>query len=153
MQEFTEEAKKFWAEKEKEKGGKLSFFTFATYLGMSSKRSPSLGGLLYIIDNKIYFEDFEKDNWLIKIIGRKQKYEKTEFSINIKDISETKVISRNSAFNCMAGYIKGEETRALSPFLMVLMKPILQISLKNKNSLFFEIMKLQDFLKTVGKTI
>ncbi len=151
MQDYSEEARKFWAEKEKEKGGKVSFFTFATYLGMSSRRSPSYGGLMYIIDKKIYFEDFEKENWLVKLMGRKQKYEKTEFNLNVKDIVETKVVSRNSAFNCMAGYISGEETRPLSPLLKILMKPILQINLKNRSSLFFEIMKLQDFLKSVGK--
>jgi hypothetical protein len=57
-----DESKKFWEEREKDKGGKLGFFTFATYMGISSEKPVNTGGLLYTIDRKIYFEDFEKEN-------------------------------------------------------------------------------------------
>jgi hypothetical protein len=33
-----DESRKFWEEKEKEKGGKVGFFTFATFLGISSEK-------------------------------------------------------------------------------------------------------------------
>ena len=99
MKDVESEARKFWEEKESEKGGKVTFYTFATFLGRSSDRQVTNGGLVYIIDDKIYFEDFEKENWLVKLISRKQKYEKTEFSVKRSEISLTRIVTRNSALN------------------------------------------------------
>ena len=59
MRDVQNEAKKFWEEKEAEKGGKVSFYTFATFLGRSSDRHVTNGGLIYRIGERVYFEDFE----------------------------------------------------------------------------------------------
>jgi hypothetical protein len=147
MKDVENEAKKFWEEKEAEKGGKVTFYTFATFLGRSSDRQLTNGGLIYIIDDRIYFEDFEKENWLMKLIARKQTYEKTEFSIKMEDISLTKIVSRNSALNCIGGYCEGPETKELSPFTKLFAKPVVQIMMKNGSSLFFDIMRGQDFIE------
>jgi hypothetical protein len=151
MQDSESEARKFWAEKEAEKGGKVNFYTFATFIGRSSDRHVTNGGLLYTIDDRVYFEDFEKDNWLMKLISRKSKYEKTEFNFAIDDIAETKVISRNSAMNCIAGYADHTETRSLSPFMKIFSKPIVQIDLKTGQSMFFDIMRAADFFKALQR--
>jgi len=149
MEEVNNEAKIYWDEKEKEKGGEVEFFTFATYLGRSSERSAAFGGLLYIINKKIYFEDFEKESWLLRLMGKKRKYEKTEFSIDINDITKTKVTSRNSALGCIEGYVNADETKTLSLLLKIISKPIVQMTLSNGSAIFFEIMKLGDFIKAV----
>ena len=52
----------FWKEREDEKGGKIQFNTFATFIGRSGEKKVDLGGLVYLINNIVYFEDFEKDN-------------------------------------------------------------------------------------------
>ena len=116
MRDVENEAKKFWEEKEAEKGGKVSFYTFATFLGRSSDRHVTNGGLIYRIEERVYFEDFEKENWLVKFIARKNRYEKTEFNFKIEDIEDTKIISRNAALNCIAGYTASSETKSLTPF-------------------------------------
>ena len=77
MHDVENEAKKFWEEKEAEKGGKVSFYTFATFLGRSSDRHVTNGGLIYRIGERIYFEDFEKENWLVRLIARKQTFRQT----------------------------------------------------------------------------
>ena len=149
MKDVEEEAREFWAKKEQEKGGKVEFYTFATYMGRWSDRSVTLGGLIYIIKNSIYFEDFEKENWILRIVQRKSKYEKTEFSINIADISETKMTSRNSALNCIEGLIEPGSTKTLAPIMKLLAKPVVQINLKNGSALFFEIMKAGEFINSL----
>ncbi len=149
MKDVENEAKKFWEEKEAEKGGKVTFYTFATFLGRSSDRQVTNGGLIYIIDDRIYFEDFEKENWLLKLVSRKQKYEKTEFSIKSGDISLTRIVSRNSALNCIAGYCESSETKELSTFSKLFAKPVVQIMMKNGSSLFFDIMRASDFIRAL----
>ena len=149
MKDVESEAKKFWEEKEAEKGGKVTFYTFATFLGRSSDRQVTNGGLIYCIDDRIYFEDFEKENWLIKLVARKSKYEKTEFNFKTDDIEDTKIVSRNSALNCIAGYTEGSETKPLTPLMRLFAKPVVQIIMKNGTSMFFDIMRASDFLDSL----
>ncbi len=151
MKDVEQEAREFWVKKEQEKGGKVTFYTFATYMGRRSDRSVTLGGLVYIIKNNIYFEDFEKENWILRIVQRKSTYEKTEFSINMDEISETKITSRNSALNCIEGYIEPENTKTLAPLMKLLAKPVVQINLKNGSALFFEIMKAGEFISSLHR--
>ncbi len=149
MNTTTEESKKFWEEKEKEKGGKVHFFTFATFLGKTNDKQVTLGGLLYIVDYRVYFEDFEKDNWFAKIITKKKNYEKTEFSFNISDINDTRIVSKGSTLNCIAGNINDEDTKSVSNILKTLFQSAVQIRLKKGYSYFFEIMRDRDFLKAL----
>jgi len=149
MRDVENEARKFWEEKEAEKGGKVSFYTFATFLGRSSDRQVTNGGLIYRIEDKVYFEDFEKENWLMKLIARKSTYEKTEFSFKISDIELTKIISRNAALNCIAGYAESSNTKPLSPLMRVFAKPVVQITMKNGTSMFFDIMRVSEFLEAL----
>jgi hypothetical protein len=151
MRDMEEEARNFWKDKEAEKGGKVNFYTFATFLGRSADRQVTNGGLIYTIDDRVYFEDFEKESWLIKLISKKQKYEKTEFSFDISDINRSKIISRNSALNCIAGYVDSENTRILSPLMKLFSKPVVQIVMKNGTSMFFDIMRAGDFINTLNK--
>jgi len=149
MKDVEQEAREFWAKKEEEKGGRVKFYTFATYMGRWSDRSVALGGLVYIVKNNIYFEDFEKENWILRVVQRKSKYEKTEFSIDIDDISETKITSRNSALNCIEGFVEPGNTKTLAPLMKLLAKPVVQINLKNGSALFFEIMKAGEFINSL----
>jgi len=144
-----DESRKFWEEKEREKGGKVDFFTFATFLGTSSERQVNTGGLLYTIAGRIYFEDFERENWFSKILGRRQKWEKTEFSIDRNDIAEFKRVSKNSALNCITGLVADTETRSISPIVQFLAQSVLQIRLKRGYSLFLDVMREKDFLTAI----
>jgi hypothetical protein len=102
--------------------------------------------LIYRIEERVYFEDFEKENWLVRLIARKSTYEKTEFNFKIEDIEDTKIISRNAALNCIAGYVENGETKPLSPFMRLFAKPVVQLAMKNGTSMFFDIMRPSDFL-------
>jgi len=149
MKFHNEETRKFWEQREKEKGGKLGFFTFATFIGKSDDRSCNLSGLLYQIGNDLYFEDFEKENWLLKIIGRKEKYEKTEFGFLIDEIEDIKTVSRSNALNSIQGIISDRELKPVSRLARIFSQPVTQIMMRRGYSFFFEIMRYQEFLKAV----
>jgi hypothetical protein len=140
------ESRQFWEEREKEKGGKVSFFTFATFLGRSGDKQLNLGGLLYLINKTLTFEDFEKENWLLKILNRKREYEKTKFEIKKDDIVETKLVSKNTALNCISGFVDDADTKTLTGVGGLFLQKVFQIRMKGGYSLFFEIMKIKEFL-------
>jgi hypothetical protein len=144
-----DESRKFWEEKEREKGGKVTFFTFATFWGISSEKQVNTGGLLYTIDGTIYFEDFERENWFSKILGKRQKWEKTEFAVKKKDIVEFKKVSKNSALNCITGLVPDTETKTVSQVFQFLAQSVLQIRLRRGFSLFLDVMREKDFLSAV----
>jgi len=151
MSKTEEDYIAFWEERESQKGGKVKFYTYAKYLGRSNLESSELGGLLYIIDKKLYFEDFEKDNWFSKILGQKKKYEKTELNINIDSIKELKTTSKGSALNCITGVIDDESTKIFLNLQRLFFQPIIQIKLKEGYSHFFDIMRSKDFLKAINE--
>ena len=151
MTHVEDEAKKFWEDIEKERGGKVTFFTFATFLGESRGKQVTLGGLLYVVKDIVYFEDFEKENWFAKLLSRKQKWEKTEFSFSKKNIVEVRLVSKGAALNCVGGYIDEAETRPISKIFAALFQSVVQIRLKSRGSLFFDIMRNKDFLKALLK--
>jgi len=149
MKNTEEDSKKFWEEVGNKKGGKVGFYTFANFLGESGGKPVSLGGLIYTVDDIIYFEDFEKDNWFAKIISRRQKYEKTEFSLRKEDIEEVKIISKSSALNCISGLIEDTGTKPFAKILAILFQSVIQIRLKSTGSFFFDIMRDKDFIKAL----
>ena len=151
MTNVEDEAKKFWQEIEKQRGGKVNFFTFATFLGESGGKQVTLGGLLYVVKDIVYFEDFEKENWFAKIFSRRQKWEKTEFSFDKKKIIEIRLVSKGAALNCIAGYINEAETKPISKLFAALFQSVVQIRLKSRGSLFFDIMRNKEFLKALSK--
>ena len=153
MEKLNEEAKKFWEEKEKEYGAPVKFYTFATFLGKSRGKSVHLGGLIYIINGKLHFEDFEKDNWFSKLITRDKKYEKTEFSIDLNMIEKIQLVTKSSSFNCILGNIDDDKTKIIKGVSRLIFQPVTQIKLKDDNSYFFETMRhkeLFDILKYVN---
>ena len=128
----------FWAEIEEKRGGKVSFFTFSKFIGRSRSDILNLPGLLYVVNNRAYFEDFEKDNMLAKLIGRKRKYEKTEFSFQIADVEKVQHVNQGNALKCISGVIADQDVKALSKAARIFTNPVYQLILSTRESLFFE---------------
>lgn len=140
----------FWAEIEERRGGKVSFFTFSKFLGRSRSEFESLPGLFYVVGNGAYFEDFDKDNMLSKLMGRKKKYEKTEFSFQLPDVEDVRIVTQGNAMKCIGGVIADKDVKTLSGFSKIFTSPVYQILLNTGESLFFEqLMDEKAFLKAV----
>ncbi len=141
----------FWRKTGEKRGGEIGFFTFATLLGRSGDGPLGLPGLLYAVGDRIWFEDFERDNWLSKILTSRQKYEKTELCFDKSEVVFSRVVSRTGAYRCIGGGIAPELVHPMSAFGRLFSAHALQVGLRDSSSLFLEIMREGDFRELLGK--
>ena len=95
----------FWKETALKRGGEITFFTFATLVGRSGGALLNFPGLLYKSGETFWFEDFERDNWLAKILSSRRKYEKTEMFFAAGEVQFVRLVSRMSAARCIGGAV------------------------------------------------
>lgn len=141
----------FWQKTGEKRGGTVGLFTFATLLGRSGDGILALPGLLYTVGDFVWFEDFERDNWLSRILGSRQKYEKTELSFARTEVAFTRLVSRGAAYRCIVGKVPTGSLRSLAPVAGFFISHAVQIGFQDSSSVFFEIMKEEEvrvFLRT-----
>ncbi|MGA2640029.1 MAG: hypothetical protein ABSG21_03875 [Spirochaetia bacterium] len=136
----------FWRQTAAKRGGEIGFLTFATLLGRSSDQPLELPGLLYMVGDTVWFEDFERDNWLAKIMGGRKQFEKTEISFARGEVRTTQLVSRSGAARCIAGAVAPEKLKPVSAVSRILSIPIVQVSLSNETSLFFDMIRRDEFI-------
>ena len=141
----------FWQNTGEKRGGTVELFTFATLLGRSGDGILGLPGLLYTVGDFVWFEDFERDNWLSRILGARQKYEKTELSFARTEVAFTRVVSRGAAYRCIVGKAAPSSLGSLSPLVQFFISHAVQIGLQDSSSVFFEIMKEEEVRKFLGR--
>ena len=146
-----EDPDEFWQRTAEKRGGQVGFLTFATLLGRAADRVMDLPGLLYVVGDTIWFEDFERDNWLARIMGGRKKFEKTELSFGRAEIRESRLVSRSSAMRCVAGGIQVDQLHAVSALGRVLSTPIVQVTLHNGTTLFFDMIRRAEFVSQVAQ--
>jgi hypothetical protein len=79
---------KFWQEKEKATKSRLITRTAANYKsGYPGLENPVEGGLLYLMENGFYFENFQSTNFLANVIF-KQDFEKISFHIPLDKVAD-----------------------------------------------------------------
>ncbi len=135
----------FWKETALKRGGEITFFTFATLVGRSGGALLNFPGLLYKSGETFWFEDFERDNWLAKILSSRRKYEKTEMFFAAGEVQFVRLVSRMSAARCIGGAVAPEKLAPVSFFARFFTTPVTQVGLKDGTSLFFEIMQRREF--------
>jgi len=136
----------FWRQTAAKRGGEIGFLTFATFMGLSSNQPLDLPGLLYLVGDTVWFEDFERDNWLAKIVGGRKRFEKTEISFARGEVRTTQLVSRSGAARCIAGAVAAEKLSPVSAVGRILSIPIVQVSLSNETSLFFDMIRRDEFI-------
>jgi len=141
-----ESPEEFWRQTAAKRGGEIVFRTFATLLGRSADQPLDLPGLLYLVGETVWFEDFERDNWLSKIMGGRRKFEKTEISFIRAEILGARLVSRASAARCIAGAVPAEKLSPVSAVGRILSTPIVQVSLSGGTSLFFDMISRNEFI-------
>jgi|WetSurMetagenome_2_1015567.scaffolds.fasta_scaffold509523_2 hypothetical protein len=141
----------FWRRTGEKRGGTVGIFTFATFLGRSGAESLSLPGLMYTVGDMVWFEDFERDNWLARIFGGKRQFLQTEVGFPRSEVTSTRTVSRGTAYRCVRGGVTPEQARAMSPFLRVFSTPVLQVVMDSGQALYFEIMKLAEIKRFLDK--
>ena len=143
---MDEESKIFLAQLEEENGGKLEFRTYTTYLGKGGGEIINLGGLFYIVEDKLIFEDFEKQGGPLQLFFRKKgKYEKFKFSINLSDIDRIDLVNLSLATSAVSRSNKPEALPAVSGLKKILFRNLSQILLNDRSTYYFEIFNLKEF--------
>jgi len=141
-----EDPEEFWRQTAAKRGGEIGFLTFATLLGRSADQPLDLPGLLYTVGDMVWFEDFERDNWLAKIMGGRRKFEKTEVSFSKAEVRATRLVTRSGAARCIGGAIPAEKLSAASAVGRILSNPIVLVTLSNGTSLFFDMIRRTEFV-------
>ncbi len=147
----NESVAEFWQKTAQKRGGEIGLSTFATYHGRSGDKYLGLPGLMYTVGNTVWFEDFQKDNWLSAILDpRKKSYVKTEFEFSKLDVAFIRLVSFPNALQCIKGGANPNKLPTISSLAKFFSTTVVQISFTQGHSLFFEIMKREemiDFLK------
>jgi hypothetical protein len=130
----------FWRQTGERRGGEVGYRTFATFLGIAGESPLGLPGLLYRVGDVLWFEDFEKDNWLARILSSKKSFQKTEVSFRVDEVAFTRVVSRRAASRAIAGSVAPGDLRPMPGLVRSFAASVLQVGLSNGTSLFFEVM-------------
>ncbi len=93
---MEEDVNEFLAALERDNGGPVQLKTYGLWLGANSAPGqPEVGGLLYVIQDRLFFEDFEKQAGLLGLIvpkSKKNRYVKFKTSIDIHAIEQISCI-------------------------------------------------------------
>ena len=82
----TEYIKEFWQQKEKETGSKLVIPSYADlFSGWEGIALPA-PGLLYLMENGFYFENFENNNFMSNLLTKKETFKKINIHIAAESI-------------------------------------------------------------------
>ncbi len=147
MHAENESVAEFWQRTAQKRGGEIGLYTFAAYLGRSGDKFLGLSGLMYTVGNTVWFEDFQKENWLSFILDpRKKSYTKTELEFSKGDVAFTKLVSIPNAMRCIKGGADPNKLPTISSLAKFFSTTVVQISFTQGHSLFFEIMKWEEMI-------
>src|SRR6056297_3118654 len=101
---MSSESENLLKQLELENGGKIEWKTYAFLISLNNRSVVSKGGLLYIVDGDLIFEDFESDRPIYRVIGTKQKtYQKTKLKAPLASIVNVQIMTRTNALKTLRG--------------------------------------------------
>jgi hypothetical protein len=146
----AEDPAAFWRATAEKRGGKIGFLTYASLLGRSSDTVLDRPGLLYTVGPAVWFEDFERDNWLTNVMGRTSTFVKTEITFSIPDVAFTRLVSRASALACIAGKREPAQVPAATTLSRFLGTPFVEVGLRDGTALFIDVIRRKEFMTLLG---
>ncbi|MCX7030605.1 MAG: hypothetical protein NTU62_10870 [Spirochaetes bacterium] len=141
----------FWRGVGERRGGEVGFTSFATYMGRAGDGPADLAGLLYRVGDRFWFEDFERESWLLRILPPRRPFAKTEISFERASVTAGRVVARTTAYRCLRGGVAPGSTAALGRVGRLFTTPVVQLLLADGSALFFEVMRERDFLAELGR--
>lgn len=148
-----DESVEFRTEREEKFGGPIRFMTYATYMGEAGAgSSPHRGGIFYVINDTLHFEDFERQSTLLSLMGQKEKYSKTEMSMELADLSIVREIREKDARDCIFCLIDESQILPMKNGLFSLFsKPALQLLFTGRPSLFFDFLDRKGIMNVANE--
>jgi len=142
----------FWRGIGERRGGEVGFRSFATYAGRSGDGPAGLTGLLYRVGDRFWFEDFERDSWLLRILPPRRPFAKTELSFERGAVTDVRIVSRGTAYRCLRGSLPPAAAAPLGRVGRLFSTPVVQVTLDDGSALFLEIMREREFLVELSAT-
>ena len=141
----------FWRGVGERRGGEVAWYSFATFVGRAGGGAVQLPGLLYRVDDRFWFEDFERESWLLRILPPRRPFAKTEVLFDRAAVSVVRVVSRAAANRCVRGALAPAATPALGRAARLFSTPVVQVGLADGGAHFFEVMRENEFLADLAK--
>jgi len=148
---MTPESDELLKQLEHENGGPILWRTYAFLLTQEGRRIGSLGGLLYIVGDRLIFEDFESQRPYYLVLGARRKtYRKTKLQAPIDSVTSLTPLSRSDAQRVMEGKISLDEVKVPSGIRKFLDRTVHALRFTEGDPWFCELFDpagLGDFLK------
>lgn len=132
---------------EQEFSGPIRFKTYANFLGFSTPERIEKGGLLFVINDTLYFEDFERKLGLLDLVGlqNREVYQKFRTSCLIRDISAHFTARTAAVKQVIKGYRPLERIRPTNIVVKSFVKTCYVITLTSGPSWFMEVLDDTEF--------
>ncbi len=131
---------------ETENNGKVAYKTYSLFLGQTGKGEKNLGGLLYIVNDRVIFEDFERQGGMLQLlIKKKETYEKTKFSFERSSISRINSVTRSSALKAVRYGTNPAGIKPASGITKFLSRTLTQIFMNDGSAYYFELFDEKNF--------
>ena len=139
MSKTDDDAAAFIRALEEQNGGRLEWKSYAFYMGTSGYNdSVTLGGLIYVVAGKLVFEDFEKENPLSRLIGRKKEYQKFKIEAPLSSIRELRSVSASDAKRTIRGKTEAAELSVLTGLRKIIERRSEAVIFDDGSAWFFE---------------
>ena len=102
-------------------------------------------GLLYTVNETAWFEDFEKDNWLYRVMTGNRKFEKTEISFGLDEVTGVRPVRRGAAARCLSGSVRADALPTSSALSQFFAAPVTAVTLRTGATIFFDLLKRKEF--------
>lgn len=144
---MNEEAEKLIQELEEQNGGKIRYKTYALYIGRSGEGGRELGGLLYGIDDRLIFEDFERQqNSMLQLLStKKPEYEKFKIVIPAGAVTSVRSVILNHAKAAISGRIKPEKVAEANGLRRMFGRNAVELQLAEGAAIYLELFDVKGF--------
>lgn len=142
---------KFIKDRESKHNGKIVFSTFAKFIGEGySKKILNSNGILYIIGDFIYFEDFEPQKNILTMYNDKDNYEKFEFSILLSSIINIKEIRDKDAINSIMSSVSQKDIDAVPMGIRrFFIHSVVELEIVDKAPMFLDFLKNSECIQDI----
>ncbi len=150
---MDEDIKDLLALMEKQNGGPMVFKTYCRLLGYADGTPVNLGGMLYVINGKLIFEDFENENpgmmGLLTSRSKKKKYEKFKTFRMVEHITGMHTVRASQAKRLIDGHMTAVHLPEASALERIIAQTVLEISFSDAPAWYVELLNNKDFIDFV----
>lgn len=130
---------------ELENGGKIIWKTYAFLMSRNERQVVQKGGLLYIVDANLIFEDFESDRPIYRVIGTKRKaYAKTKLKAPLTSVVALQAMTRSNALKVLRGKRNLDQIKPPGKFQRMLDRTVHAICFEDGSCWFCEMYNSED---------